>query len=316
MTGVTAARLVEHGKPIEIHSVGLPDPSGDEALVDLVYAGVNPVDRYAIEGRVAADGPLPRTIGEEATGHLDGMPVLISGAGLGSRRDGLFASAAVVPRSAVFELPEGTALDEAAALGVVGLTAWRLVEMAEVGADDRVLVLGGSGGVGQSAISYAASKGARVWGQTGGDETGAKANAIKEFGADEAVVTDAAGLADAVREFAPTAVLDPLGGQFTASALTTLAPRGRLVLFGTSSATAATIELRQLYRRQIRLLTYAGLVATGDERREGLLRAIEEFAVGRLRIRVGRRFPLGRVNDAFAALSARAVIGKVILELT
>lgn len=312
MREIRAARLVEHGKPVEIQQLQLPEPSDGEVLVDLRYAGVNPVDRYAVEGKVAADVPLPRTIGQEATGHLAGAPVLVVGGGLGSSRDGVFASAAVVPRDAIFELPSDVALDEASALGIVGLTAWRVVELAEIGPDDRVLVLGGSGGVGQSVISYAASKGAQVWGQTGSAD---KVDAIREFGAKGAVVSDAAGLAEAVREFAPTAVIDPLGGEFTSSALSVIEPRGRLVLFGTSAGLEAKIALQHLYRNQIQLRTYAGLIATAPERREGISRAIEEFAAGRLRIKVGRTVPLDEVNEAFAALSARSVVGKVVLDL-
>ncbi|MGH3265046.1 MAG: zinc-binding dehydrogenase, partial [Trebonia sp.] len=271
-----------------------------------------PVDRYAIEGKVAAEGPLPRTIGGEAAGHLDGLPVLVAGGGLGAARDGLLATAAVVPKSTIFDLPADVALDEAAALGVVGLTAWRVVELAEVGPNDRVLVLGGSGGVGQSVISYAASKGAAVWGQTGSET---KAAAITEFGAERAVVADAGHVGEATREFAPTVVFDPLGGEFTASALLVMAPRGRLVLFGTSSGDEANIQLKRMYRSQVQLRTYAGIIATAQERSEGLRHAISEFAAGRLRIRVGRQVPLGSVNDAFAALADRSVVGKVVLDL-
>ena len=311
-TTANAARLVEHGKPLEVSSIELPEPSDAEVLVELHYAAVNPVDGYAAAGKVAVDGPLPRTLGGEATGYLEGKPVLVYGGGVGSSRDGVFATAAVVPTDAVFELPMGVALEEAAALGVVGLTAWRVVEIAGIGAGDRVLVLGAGGGVGQSVVSYAASKGAQVWGQT---TSAAKAGAITEFGADQAVVVDAAGLADAVREFAPTTVIDPLGGEFTASALGVIAPRGRLVLFGTSSGATAEIQLQRLYRNQVQLLTYGGLIATPEERRAGLAQAISEFAAGRLRIRVGMRLPLDAVNDAFSALANRSVVGKVVLEL-
>jgi NADPH2:quinone reductase len=311
-TSALAARLVEHGQPLAVEQVELATPSADEVFVELRFAGINPVDGYAVEGKVAADGPLPRTLGAEATGFLDGAPVLVSGEGLGARRDGVFATAATVPRSAIHPLPQGVPLDAAAGLGIVGLTTWRVVELADVRADDRVLVLGASGGVGQSVVSYATSIGAQVWGQTGSRD---KADAIIAAGANEAVVTDAAGLIDAVRDFGPTVVIDPLGADFTSSALLALAPRGRHVLFGTSAGAEAKIQLRQLYRRQIQLRTYAGLSATGEERREGLTRAIEEFAAGRLRITVGRRVPLASVNDAFAALRDREVIGKVILDL-
>jgi NADPH2:quinone reductase len=312
MTSARAARLIEHGRPLSVEQVELATPSDDEVLVDLRFAGLNPVDRYAAEGKVAADGPLPRTLGQEATGLLDGEPVLVAGEGLGAHRDGVFATAAVVPRAAIHPLPQGVALVAAAGLGVVGLTTWRLVELAEVRDDDRVLVLGASGGVGQSVVSYAASKGAQVWGQTGNRD---KVVAITDAGAKEAVVTDAAGLVDAVRDFAPTVVIDPLGAEFTSSALLALQPRGRHVLFGTSAGVEAKIQLQQLYRRQIQLRTYAGLTATREERREGLTHAIEEFAAGKLRVTVGRRVPLASVNDAFAALRDREVVGKVIIEV-
>lgn len=312
MTAAQAARLIEHGKPLSVEQIELPSPADGEVLVELHYASVNPVDRYTAEGKVAPDGPLPRTLGQEAAGFLDGAPVLVAGEGLGATRDGVFASSAVVPRAAIHPLPPGVPLDAAAALGVVGLTTWRVVELAEVGEDDRVLVLGASGGVGQSVVAYARARGAEVWGQTGSRD---KVAAVIEAGAKEAVVADAAGLLDAVRDFAPTVVVDPLGADFTSSALLALEPRGRHLLFGTSAGGEAKIQLQQLYRRQIQLRTYAGLIATREERREGLARVIEEFAAGRLRIKVGRRVPLEAVNEGFAALGGRAVIGKVILEV-
>ena len=163
---VRAARLIEHGKPLEVQQIELPTPADDEVLVELAYGGVNPVDGYNAAGKVNPDGPLPRTLGAEAVGHVDGVPVIVAGHGLGSARDGVFAEAAVVPRDALVEVPDGIDLREAAAVGIVGLTAFSVVELAEIGAADRVLVLAGSGSVGLSAISYAASKGAQVWGQT------------------------------------------------------------------------------------------------------------------------------------------------------
>ena len=310
---VRAARLVEHGKPLEVQEIELPKPRDGEVLVELSYAGVNPVDRYNALGTVAVDGPVPRTLGGEASGHVDGVPVVVSGEGLGAARDGVFAEAVVVPAGMVVEIPDGVSLRDASAIGVAGLTAWQVVEIAEVGATDRVLVLGGSGGVGLSAISYAASKGAEVWGQTSSD---GKSAAITDIGASKAVVAaDAAEMADAVRDFKPTVVIDSLGGDFTASALTVMAQRGRLVLFGASSGPTATIDLLALYRNRRRILTYGGLIATLDERRHGLTHALEAVAAGKLRLAIGAELDLDSVNDAFDLIAARSVTGKVVLKV-
>src|SRR5690242_19011817 len=102
---VRAARLKGHGEPLDVEPVELPEPGPDEVVVELEFGGVNPIDRYGAEGRVAVDSPLPRTMGAEASGRLDGRPVLVADEGLGSRRDGVWAQAAVVPRAAVTDLP-------------------------------------------------------------------------------------------------------------------------------------------------------------------------------------------------------------------
>src|SRR5260370_22198818 len=72
-----AARLVEHGKPLEIQDVDLREPGPDEVVVELLFAGINPIDRSLAEGRVAPHAPLPRTLGSEGTGRLEGQPGLV-----------------------------------------------------------------------------------------------------------------------------------------------------------------------------------------------------------------------------------------------
>jgi NADPH:quinone reductase len=307
-----AARLVGLGEPLRVEEVELRAPGPDEVTVELAYGGINPIDRYVIEGRVAPDGPLPRTAGSEASGHLDGEPVLVFGAGLGSARDGVWAERAVVPRSAVIAVPAGVDLRAAGAAGIVGLTAWNVVHLAGVGAGDRVLVLGAGGGVGLSVVSLAASLGATVWGQTGDHQ---KADVIRAQGAADVVVTGDEGLADAVRELWPTVVIDPLGDGFTAAALSVVSPGGRYVVLGTAAGTTATVQLQQLYRNGTHLLGYGGLQLTDGQRRAGLAATLAALGDGRLRIVVGRTFPLAEVNVALEASRDRAHVGKVMLDL-
>jgi NADPH2:quinone reductase len=198
-------------------------------------------------------------------------------------------------------------------MGVAGLTAWHTLELADVQPEDRVLVLGASGGVGLTTVSLAASMGATVRGQTG---SASKAEAIRRQGAHEVVVTDAEGLVEALGEWAPTVVIDGLGGAFTPAALSALAPHGRHVLFGTSAGSTSAMELRPLYRRGLRILGYGGLMLSDEERRDGLRGALAALAAGRMRIPIDRTLPLERVNDAFRLLDDRALTGKVVLDLS
>src|ERR1700722_2544948 len=106
---VHAPRPPPPREPLVVEGVVLPEPTEGEVRVELEFGGVNPIDRYIAEGRVNPAGPLPRTLGGEAAGTLDGAPVLVAGEGLGAARDGLWAQAAVVPQGAVVALPDGVA---------------------------------------------------------------------------------------------------------------------------------------------------------------------------------------------------------------
>jgi NADPH2:quinone reductase len=118
---IRAARLRAHGEPPRVEQVPLRDPGPGEVVVELAAAGVNPVDRYAAEGLVAPDAPLPRTLGGEGAGWLDGAPVAVaSGGGLGSTSDGCWAEAVIVEREKVIALDSAVDLHAAAGLAWSG----------------------------------------------------------------------------------------------------------------------------------------------------------------------------------------------------
>ena len=272
VTAMRAARLHEIGGTLQIDEIDDPVPADGEVVVDIDYASVNPLDIWITRGAPGvAAANLPWIPGTEGTGHLDGRPVLVRGAGLGVMRHGLYRERAAVPRSAVHDLPDGLDLAQTAGMPVVGVTAWHAVHTcAQVTPDDRVLVLGASGGVGSVAVQLAAAAGATVWGQT---SNAANVAAIAEDGAAEVLVTDAAGLADAASAYAPTVVLDPLGGDFPDQVIAAMADRGRLVVYGTSADPTVTLNWRQMYRKAINILGYSGLIGTP----EGEARVLEEL---------------------------------------
>lgn len=311
---VRAARLVEHGRPLEVTATALADPGQGDVVVEMAYAGVNPVDRYIALGSVAPDGPLPRTLGVEGVGQIDGRWVAMHGSGLGTTRDGLWAEAAIVPRDATVAVPDGVDPVAAASVGVAGVTAWRTVtEVARVTGSDRVLVLGASGGVGGMIVSLVRSVGAEVWGQTGHR---AKVPAVESAGAGRVVVVeDPDELAGAVAGLRPTVVFDPLGDGFTAAAVDALEPRGRLVIFGTSADARGDVPLQALYRKGLSVLGYGGMLEPPDALHRGMVGALEALRDGRLAVSVDTVLALPSAQEALDKLAARAVTGKLVLAL-
>jgi NADPH2:quinone reductase len=311
---VRAARLVDHGQPLLVEDVDLVQPSEGEALVDMLYAGVNPIDRYNALGRVNKDLPLPRTMGLEGVGSCAGRTVLIHGYGVGTSRDGVWSTQAVVPTDALIDVPEDVSPQDAAVMGIAGVTAWRTVtEYARVTASDRVLVLGAGGGVGSIVVAIAHAIGAEVWGQSA---TASKEEWIRQLGADHVVTGDAHALPAALAEHAPTVTIDPLGGAFTGAAISSMANHGRLVIFGTSADASGAVPLQDLYRKGLTIYGYAGLQTPDDIMAKSIAEALAALSDGRLRATVDSVLELDDVNTAFERLSDRSVRGNLVLHVS
>ncbi|MGZ4793617.1 MAG: quinone oxidoreductase family protein, partial [Ilumatobacteraceae bacterium] len=188
-----AARLHSIGGTLQLDELPDPQAGPGEQLVDIAYASVNPLDVWITQGSVgAAAAHLPWTPGSEATGHVDGRPVLVRGGGLGVVRPGLYCSRIAVPDAWLLPLDSNADLAQVAAMPVAGITAFSALHgRAHVEPEDRVLVLGASGGVGAMAVQLAKAAGATVWGHTGSP---AKAAGITANGADNVVVASAGAL--------------------------------------------------------------------------------------------------------------------------
>ena len=308
-----AARLHSIGGTLQLDEVPDPVPSPGEQLVDIAYASVNPLDVWITQGSIgAAAANLPWIPGTEATGHLDGRPVLVRGGGLGVVRQGLYCSRVAVPDAWLIPLAEDIDLAQAAAVPVAGITAWQsLHARAHIGPLDRVLVLGASGGVGSVAVQLAKVVCAEVWGQT---SSPAKVAGITANGADNVVVTDAEGLESAVEPFKPTVILDSLGGPFTDAAIAAIENKGRLVVYGTSNDEHVSINLRRLYRKSVDLLGYGGMVDTEQEQRHALTTLLAMMSAGAVHVPVGEVLPLAGAAEAHARILGRGVEGKIVLD--
>jgi NADPH2:quinone reductase len=309
---IKAARLAQHATPLSVESLELGAAGSGEVVVDMAYAGVNPVDRYIAQGLVAPDGPLPRTLGGEGAGTVDGRPVVVRGHGIGTQRDGLWATQAVVPRASLIAVPEGTDLRQAAAVSVAGVTAWRLVaELANVHKDDRVVVLGAGGGVGSAAVSIAKARGATVWGQTSDHN---KADWIAGLGCDRVVVAGADRLAEELSALQPTVAIDVLGDGFTGACVTALIHRGRIALAGTSAGPTGEIPLQPLYRKSLTIHGYGGLMESDEALAAAVEVALDALLRDELYIAIDTVVPLRDVNDALTRLERRQVCGKLVID--
>jgi len=194
---------------LSLMEVDTPSPGPGEVLVAMRASGVNPSD---VKLRSGAQGPM---IADRVLVHNDGAGVIEAvGDGVGPARvgqrvwmynvnrseDGLgqgplgtAAQYAIVPAHLAVELPEAASFEAGACIGVPAMTAHRALMCAGPVAGATVLVTGGAGAVGHSAIQIAKAKGARVIATVSGE---AKADIAREAGADEVLNYTAAPLLD------------------------------------------------------------------------------------------------------------------------
>ncbi|CAM5481694.1 Oxidoreductase OS=Streptomyces fumanus OX=67302 GN=GCM10018772_48400 PE=4 SV=1 [Streptomyces fumanus] len=214
-----------------------------------------------------------------------------------------WAERVAVGTASLGTVPEGVELADAAALGIAGATALRVLRTRSLLARD-VLITGASGGVGHFAVQLAALAGARVTALVGSPE---RAAGLRELGADRVLT----GLAGTEERF--DLVLDTVGGPVVAQAWSRLAEGGTVHLVGHSSGEETAFPPGDLFGfgEPRTIATYGDMTPTGGE----LTDLLGLMAAGRLSAPVGLRGDWRDVGDAVRALFARTVHGKIVLDV-
>ncbi len=214
-----------------------PLPAGDEALIRVRVAGLNPVDYKTRDGKVRILLPyrMPQILGNELCGEVVALGPDAQGFAIGQRvaarvaklTAGAFAQYAVVPTSMLAAVADSISDVDAAALPLAGLTAWQcLTEVLKLQAGQRVLIHAGAGGVGHIAIQLASQMGAVV----ATTASASRFDFLRSLGATELIDYRRQRFEDCI---APVdAVLDTQGGDILLRSIAHTRAGGRVVSIG------------------------------------------------------------------------------------
>jgi NADPH:quinone reductase len=320
----------EFGGPEQLLTEERPDPSPgpDEVVLKIAAAGVNRADVLARAGQYHRAGRPPLVLGLEGAGTVVAIGAGVTGLAVGQRvvargatnAPGFYAERAVVPVDHVVPVPDGVDLRAAAALPTAWLSAWYcLRRLADVRPGEWVLVHAAASGVGSAAVQIAVDAGATVIATAG---SAAKAAWALELGAAHALDTSELGsqaIIEAVVGHSGGAgadvVLDTVGGQTFADSLHTLAYGGRLVAMANVALEHSTIDTRDFYPKNARILGFqiTSLTEHGYDPRGDLVELLDALATDRFIVPIDTTFPLSRAADAHRYLEQRANRGKVLL---
>jgi NADPH:quinone reductase len=230
---------------------------------------------------------------------------------------GAFAEQVVVPAAALTRIPDGVDDRTAAAFGVAYRTAYHtLRSMVRVQEGDELIVLGAGGGVGLAAVQLGVQLGATV---TAVASSAEKLDVAAGYGAKHVVNYKTGDLRAALKAAVPggaNAVIDPVGGELSETALRSLGRGGRFVTVGFASGVIPRLPLNLVLVKGVHVLGFQFQDVPPDEfaRNEDELR--EHLVTGRVSPHVGAVYPLAETVHALKHVADGRAIGKVLIDLT
>jgi len=311
-----------------------PVPAPGEVVVGLVAAALNHRDVWIKAGQYAgirypivpgSDGAgIVQGLGAGVDSSWRGREVIINPAFgwgmeagapgadfsiLGLPRDGTLAEQVAVPVAQLSPKPTHLSSEEAAALPLAGLTAYRaLFARGQLARGEHVLISGIGGGVAGFALQYAVAAGAEVWVTSGDDSKIARA---RELGARGGFRYDQSDWIErAVREVGGfELILDGAGGAGWPRLLDLLRPAGRMVVYGATRGNPPEIPMRKIFWRQVSVL---GTTMGSPDNWDQMIQFVTRHEIHPI---ISRSYERDEALQAFAAMEQGSQFGKLVIRL-
>lgn len=300
--------------------------SATDVLVDIHATALNRADLMQRQGNYPVPSGASPILGLEMAGTIakvgddvadwqvgDKVCALLGGGG--------YAEQVVVPAVTLMPIPTGWDFTLAAGLPEVFLTAFvNLYMEAAIQPGEVALVHGGASGVGTAAIQMLRESGNRVIVTAGTDE---KVAACRDLGADLAINYRNEDFVDAVKAFTDgkgvDVIMDMVGADYLAKNLGLLKLKGRLVWISTLSGADATINLRQVMGKRLRLigsvLRSRSLAEKTEIQQTFMERFWPQIEAGTIKPVIETIYPIADANAAQAQMAENRNIGKIILQV-
>lgn len=331
----TAWELQANGS-LHLKTRALDTPPAGHALVRLHAAALNHRDLWITQGQYAAIQPgcalgsdgcgTVVAVGSPADHHwLDTQVILNPNIEwgdtgrhqdlqhyriLGMPDDGTLAQYISLPVHRLSSKPPFLKPEEAAALPLAGMTAYRaLFSRGMLKEGQQVLVTGFGGGVAQFALQFAAKAGNAVYATSSSD---AKLEMARNLGAAGGANYTQPGWDKALREQTGGGVhliIDGAGGDSLNTHLNLLRPGGRIVLYGATAGLPQQLDLRSIFWKQLNVL---GSTMASDEEFQLMVQFVQQH---QLRPLVDTVYPYAQAPEAFARMASGQQLGKLVVRM-
>lgn len=275
-------------------------------MVDKVGAGVS---LYQVGDRVCID---PTIVDKDSPALMTGLENQSRIHMLGETVPGVGAEYAVLPQRNLMKIPEGFGFNEAAAAGLVYVTAWHsLITRGGLKPGETVLIVGAGGGVNSASIQIAKLAGATVYVVGSSMEKCAKA---KELGADVTINREetpqwSKALYQMTHKQGVDIVIDNVGAATFNDSLRSARIGGRILVVGNTSGPMVDMDLRQVFSRQV------SIIGSTMGPHQDFVKVLNLVFTGKLKPVIGTVLPIDEVRKGMEMLEDFSVFGKIVLEI-
>jgi putative PIG3 family NAD(P)H quinone oxidoreductase len=323
-----AVVITESGEPEVLQVQDVPDPEAkpSEVLVKVAAAGINRADLLQRQGNYAPPPGAPPYLGVECSGTIVALGESVAGWNVGDEvcallGGGGYAELVAVPVGQLMPVPAGVSLVDAAAMPETTCTVWSMVFGGSTGRlqpGERLLVHGGTSGIGTMAIQLAHERGAQVYATAG---TPRKVEFCRQLGATVAInyrdeVFDDRVL-DETNGAGVDVLVDNMGALYLTRNLRALAIGGRLIVLGLQGGRKGELDLGILLAKRATVHA-AGLRARPLQQKAEIVAETQHavwplIEAGSVRPVIDRVLTLDDAAEAHRLVESSEHIGKVLL---
>jgi NADPH2:quinone reductase len=299
----------------------VPVPSLQDVLIRVYAAGVNRADLLMRQGRYGVSGQVPvEPLGLEIAGVVEQIGASVSRWKVGDRvcaliRHGGYAEYALANAHHCLPIPEGLSFEEAACLPETSMTVWdNVFRRMHLQQGENLLVHGGTSGIGVTAIQLAKAFGAQVFATAGTDE---KCRFCEELGAVKCVNYKTQNFEDVLKPFGMDAILDYIGGDYTAKNIRLLHTDGRLCFIASLGGAQTQFNILEVMSKRL-TITGSMLAPRDAEFKAALAAEVEKYVwplmgTGQYKPIIYKIFSLSEAAEAHRLMESSEHIGKIVL---
>ncbi len=323
---MTAIEITEPGGPdvLKPATRPVPRPGLGQILIKVAAAGVNRPDVLQRQGLYPVPKDASDLPGLEVAGEVVALGPGVSDWADGDRvtalvHGGGYAEYCLAEAAVALPVPAGLGMDEAAALPETVFTVWtNLFDRAGLQSGERVLIHGGTSGIGTTAIQMAAAQGARVFATAGSPR---KVTVCQELGAERGIDYKVEDFVSMVKELTSgegvDVVLDMVGGDYIPRNLEILRDRGRHVSIAFLQGAKVDLNFLPVLLKRL-TLTGSTLRPRTVEEKAQIAQAVRgwvwpKIESGLIRPVMDYKYPLAEAADAHRRIDAGEHIGKIVL---